>query len=301
MTIPQEALAVVNYSARRILGSMSALVAVNIAIVVLVLLFGVSVLLMFRDRGLLQSQAESTSLKNAVYLNVNDRAEQINNLVARSRELVFNSRQSANAAIGNHQYLQPLAAQLLMLSRESAIKILKEKRRLVHSTLSELRLQNRNIDSGWNGLSLPGGQVSKVVDLEVGSMADQTTNIACQPGNAALFSHDINAKYISQPSNEYMPLVNLKLPDADSDLEFTLSPMPRCNEAKPAQARLVKGRDFKAYCCLVKGGSETAEECKEFPCAQRIAISRRDKPLNGREAVIVTGAAASTNCLGTVP
>jgi hypothetical protein len=280
---------------------MTALVVVNMAILLIVVLFGLSLLMLFRDRGLLHNRAESAALKSAVYLNVNDRAEQMNNMVARSRELVFNSRQSAEAATERHQYLQPLASHLLMLAREGAVKVLDEKKRLVRKTIGELKAQSKSISSGGNGLSLPHTEEMRVVDLEVGSMNDQTTNIAALPGNSALFSYDLAAKHICSGNNLYYPSLDLKLPGPDSDLRFTLSPMPRCRQGQAEAARLIAERDFKRYCYLIKDGAETGSECEEFPSAQKISISQKAKTLNGNQQEIVTGAAASTNCLGTVP
>jgi hypothetical protein len=280
---------------------MLALILVNTVIVVLVLFFALSLAFIFHDRNSLQSYCDAAALKNGVDLNVNGRAEQMNNLMARSRELVFISRQAAERASGSHQYLQPLAADLLMLARNGATRVLTEKKRLVHQTLVTLRTRNKTVpQESDHPLPLTGG-TPRVLELAVGSMVDQTSNVLASPGNAALYSYDLGAKYVKKESNLYIPVTNLKLPGADSDLEFTLSPMPHSESSKPVQAKLARDRDFKLSVYLIKDGFETKDECLEFPSAQRITFSQAVATLDGHHTMVTASAVASTDSVGSLP
>ena len=277
------------------------LVVACVGIVLMALMLVVSYIMTCRNLANLQHYSESLALKDAINLNANDRAEQMNNLVARSRELVFNSRQAANAATGTHQYLQPLASDLLMLSRNGATRVIAEKKRLVQQTVCELKSHSKNLTSVPHSAWLFANGDCRVLNLEVGSMANQNSNVLASPGNADLFSYDLKAKYLIKGTSVYAAAQNLKLPEGDSDLNFTLSAMPQSPNALPVQATLAADRDFNPCVYLIKGGTDTLDECQEFPSALKVTCSVSERTPDGRQSTLANSTVASTDSLGPNP
>ncbi len=80
-------------------------------------------------------RCEGFALKAAQQLNANDYAGKLNNLQARSRELVFAARQMSNQAQGEEfGEFAPLAAQVLSRSRDGA-KLVDSERQKVCRTV----------------------------------------------------------------------------------------------------------------------------------------------------------------------
>jgi hypothetical protein len=239
---------------------------------------------------LLQNGADSLALENAVSLNMNDRAGQINNLVARSRELVFNSRQAFDASSGAHEYLRPLSGRLLQLSRAGATRVADEKKRLVQSTLSELLDRDAGVQSQLADFSPLQDKQARLTDLEVGFLIDQSSDVPASPGSTLLYTQDLQAGYIQKATNSYNAFVNLKLPGPDSDLNFTLSAMPSLNST-----RLTDGANFKPLALLVQEDSKVAYICAEFPSSVRLRLSKPVTIGGDYRTGISTTSAASTN------
>lgn len=282
-------------------GNMLLLMLSVTTILVMLLSFAFSYTLTCHDQIALQGYGDSAALKGAIDLNTNDRAEQINNLVARSRELVFNARLAVDNANSSHQYLQPLAYNLLMLSRNGASRVIDEKRRLIKETLTALTTANKSVpkEDIEPGFLMRKGP--RLLNLEVGYLDNQNSNVSASPGNALLFAFDQNAKCLKKGSNLYLAQIPLKLISADNDLDFSLSPMPSSSDGQPVQAKLTAERDFRRFAYLIKDGQPQLVECREFPSALKMTFSQPVKMTGNLRTVLMTSVVASTASVAAPP
>src|SRR6516162_1713028 len=83
---------------RQLRGNTLVIVALSAAAVILLIAVGLSIHYFFYSHQGLQDSADQLATNLAVSMNSKDRIGQMNNLVANSRELVFNSRSSFKRA-----------------------------------------------------------------------------------------------------------------------------------------------------------------------------------------------------------
>jgi hypothetical protein len=247
-----------------------------------------SIAILLQLNSSLQHNTDLIALHNGMLLNENDKASQMNNLVATSRELVFNSRQSLNACNGTHAKLKLLADQFMQLSRGQAQHIVQEKRRLLQDTVAKLMAQDYGTDS--SAAALVDEQKPFTRDLIVGFMNNQVSDVQAPIGNAALFSFDSTAGYVQNESSLYKAFSDLKLPGPDADLQFSLASMPVTSDASLSDAT-----NFHPLAQLVKGGTATNDRCLEFPSAVRITRTTPVTVFGGFKTIANTTATASTH------
>src|SRR3990167_1631671 len=101
-------------------GNMFMLSVLAFGIIIAVFLAGFSVYLMLFSQSKAHSQSDTLALQAANALNGQNEIGDMNNLVARCSELVFNSRKTHDETHMYYQHLEPLARQLLEESRDSA-------------------------------------------------------------------------------------------------------------------------------------------------------------------------------------
>lgn len=251
-------------------------------------MLALSIVLLLLQNSSLQSQTDALVLDNGTLLNANDRTSQINNLIAKSRELVFNSRQSLNACTDEHANLRPFADRLMALSRTQALRVLLEKKRLVQSTVNELLAKDYGSTAAMT-VSLED-QKPFARDLTVGYLIDQVSDVPAPIGNPALLSFDTTAGYIQSDSSLYKAFTDLKLPGPDDDLQFSLASIPTANNV-----RLLNGLNFHPLAQLVKGGAETNEPCLEFPSRVRLTMTSPVTIFGALKTTATTTATATTH------
>ncbi|MBI4533032.1 MAG: hypothetical protein HY711_03715 [Candidatus Melainabacteria bacterium] len=256
-------------------GNMFMLSVLAFGIIIVVFLAGFSVYLMFFSQSKAHSQSDQLALQVAHALNDQDEMGEMNNLVARCRELVFNSRKTHDAAHMYYQHLEPLANQLLEESRASACYVELERQRLVRHSLTnlygivELSDSDRVLQSG---LKLPwlATKPARPVGLAVGYIDGVESNVEVSEGNPELNSTDLARHYIDRASKLYMGNINVKLPAPDNDLHFKLSSLPAPVKETVSPPRLTSPNVFVETARLMKDGLTLGASCDQLPSAVKV-------------------------------
>lgn len=235
-------------------------------------------LLFSRDE--VQNRAGSEALFAAQILNAHDYSGRMNNFIAHSRELVFDSRRMCKQIESDDELaeLQPLAQQLMKESRDSAIFVEKEKNQLAASTLQQLKLsvaaQNEHPFRAVSMLdSAP--QTTQISDIEVGTLSSLESNVEPLDAVKDLVDTDMSRGYIQKNLflKVYKAASNLKLPAPDDDLKFELSPLPAPVDNTTAPSRLIGPDRFKKLQSIRKNGIDTSESFSVIPCAVQIVTT----------------------------
>ncbi len=285
-------------------GSMLFMCTALLAMAIIIVGLGTWVYFLFFTHKMLKNQAEDFSLQAAQQLNANDYSGKLNNLICRSRELVFSARQMQMLAEADPEFedYKPLAEQVLAESRES-IKIVNEERsRFANLTIDRLRTMVDNVDrSPVAGLSIVGLSTGdcKISDLRVGWLTKVESNVVAPTGNFELYGFDRNQPYfqVGRDTDYYKANVNLKLPGQDSDLDFILSPLPAPVKGTSAPMRLVRADTFKAVLPLRKDGQTAIGNMSICPSAVQVvmAMGVKEKVVGKLESGSMTIDTASTN------
>ena len=176
-----------------------------------------------------QDKADALALELASKINAGDRVGQMNELEARSRELVFVSRQRVQDCQNqNLEFLSPLCEQLLLEAREGHAKLERERLNQISQICKELResalayndaaQQKRFFKIAW--LSTEEPVVSRV---DLGSIANVPSNARSAEAVPDLAAFDTQRQFCLGPSRLYRANIDAQLPVPDSDLAFKIS------------------------------------------------------------------------------
>ncbi len=229
---------------------MLAIVILSAAVIALVYIFCLSQQTLFAAQYRIQSALDRVALAGSCSLNSQDRIGQMNNMVARSRQLVYASRQAEIEISKKRPRLSRLASSLLEDARNSARDLEAERKRLIVTTTKEA---NDAVEKEFTrsfatqGLRLPGLEIETpvLVDTRFGSLKNVDSNVAVLHGLSNLAEFDKERFYINNKPDLYVPGKDLKLPDEDSDLKFNLSSLPAYVNDVSAPARLVLPNTFQ--------------------------------------------------------
>lgn len=229
------------------------LILVTVAMTVL----GVGVLIagsfagVFFTQERLQSEADSISLAGARKLNEFNRLGQMNDMIARSRQLVFDSdkdarevesyksdsafekltRQLDEEAKGSAELIEQERHKLALLAKSEAKEAMKEKFDQVKNTYS--------ITLPWLTIQTPD-----LILNETGSVKDMQSNAQEIQGFPELTSADRSNVLPGSPVNLYRAENDARLPIASSP-SFRFSPLPAPVSNDMAPARSVLPESFK--------------------------------------------------------
>jgi hypothetical protein len=284
-------------------GNMLLLCIAMFGIIIIVVSLAFGVYFLFSSQKTLQHRCESFALKAAQQLNINDYAGKLNNLQARSRELVFAARQMSQTTEGEELgEFAPLAAQVLNQSRDGARLVDSQRQMFVGLSIAGLRtLANKEILPQEAGKQVANMSTfhPQIVQLTVGKLANLASNVEANEGQPELFEYDLQKGYIQRGKqlNLYRGAVNLKLPGEDGDLDFVLAPLPAPVKGTLAPLRLTAGTAFKSTLILRKDGEDTTSTCKLSPSAVQVTMTMRAKEniLTELQSTTKTTSTACTN------
>ncbi|MBC7999780.1 MAG: Tad domain-containing protein [Leptolyngbya sp.] len=234
-------------------GNMIVLGSLVLGVVGMALMLGYSYggLLFVHNR--LQSTADEVALAGSRKLNDGDRIGQMNNMLARSRQLVFYSRQQLDDASEKYPQLQTIADELLQESREGAQELEGERKKLKVVAQSEaLTAMINKFDQvkGSYPMALPWLKVAtpKLTKMRLGCIEEMNSNVVELKNIPALENYDKGQGYVS--NNPGMKLykhgVDMKLPGADSDLTFKIAALAAPVEKTVSPARITLANTYKA-------------------------------------------------------
>src|SRR5262249_3173717 len=152
---------------------------------------------------------------------------QMNNLVANSRELVFNSRTSYKHASDEFPQMTDLADRLLLESRAGADIVEKARRDLVVILLKDVQTSAKVASKSGSlgqGVALPwaNSSAAEIQDLHVGNIKHVESNVLAPYGNDPLLNLDTKSGYIDPATHLYYGRSIIRLPE-DADKRFHLT------------------------------------------------------------------------------
>ncbi|CAN5187127.1 hypothetical protein BH10CYA1_BH10CYA1_41190 [soil metagenome] len=200
----------------------------------------------------LQTSADEISLAGAKKLNDRDRIGQMNNMVARCRQLVHSSRDDYDTTKKDYPDLASFAEPLLDEARTSAADLEQERKKMnaVAETEAAQAMKDRFNDiKGTYPMVLPWLTVGKpvVTSWSLGKFDDVQSNVTEFTQFAKLKDQDRTQNYVTTSAsglNLYTAEKNHKLVNTDADLDFNLSSLPPLVEKQISSARNIQPKDF---------------------------------------------------------
>lgn len=222
---------------RRQSGNMLILGSVVMALVGLGLMIGYSYGGLVFTHNRLQASADEIALAGARKLNDGDRIGQMNNMIARSRQLVYESRLQRDRVETEYPQLIAIAQQLLDESRDSAEELESQRKHLKIVAQNEaLIAMEKKFDQikGTYPMSLPWMKVSspQLVRMRLGRLENVESNVEELKNIKELETWDKERNYVKDSPGLRLYRRNCKaeLPGPEADLKFYM-----CSLAPPVQ------------------------------------------------------------------
>jgi hypothetical protein len=255
---------------RSSLGNTLLLVALCATGVLLVLAVALTLYAVFSAHAELRDAAEHDTDFAGRDLNTSDRVGEINNMVAASRQLVFNSRSAYKDTVENSVDLEPFALFLMNDARKGAQFVAAEQQRTLLATVTGIRdlAKRLNQDNAKKvQYLLPWAHADNwlITDVSVGYIDGLGSNVLAPKGNTELFSKD--SPYIDPKTNLYHGDIVLPLDAPDNDLVFKLSTLPAPVQGTITPQRLLSNDLFRSTACLVQDGQPTKNLPEFIPSA----------------------------------
>ncbi len=270
----------------------------------LVLAVGLMVSAFFFAQKRVQQQADRMAVAIAKRLNEGDRVGQINNLVERSRELVFVSRHNLSDANDRLEHIEPLARQLLEESRTGAIMVEAERtgiaRRISEDAIAEADAHSKDIASVLQ-INLPYMRTfpARLYNLELGYIDDIDSNALLPEGVPDLKISDLSRSFAQGESALYRANVDARLGGSDSDLVFKFASSAAPVQKTISPSRLVSPKVFRPLVKLFDRQNKIGGVSNQLPTAVRMdlisgisssADSEQDKTFRVTSAATTSGA-----------
>jgi len=277
--------------ARTIYGNMLLMSVLGGCLIIVCLLVGAALINIFLVQNQVEKCAEEAALAGAVKLNESNRLGQMNDLIARCRQLIYTSREIFELAPEATPDLQTLAQQLLDEDRENAIELEKERVTLLDVTTSEAdyvvkATLERQISIYRNLLPWQKTQIPELVSVQFGSTSGTDSNVAVLTGIEELVEQDKDRKLIDTSAMLYRGNVDAKLPGDDSDLIFKLCSLPAPVNEKVSPARLTLANVFEK------------QVNKQLPSAIKIVVTGRVATGTKDTHVVTVTSTAATSGAG---
>jgi hypothetical protein len=235
---------------RSVTGNMMLLSLLGFGLLLIFITIGTSFSMLLFVQNQVQRLADQVALTGACQLNDGNRLGQMNDLIGRSRQLVYASRQNTYFASKSSIDLQQLAGQLLDEDRQNALDLESERQRLQKLSIAEATKVIRDTFTQQCGLYtmvLPWLVVRPpvITGINFGDINNIDSNVAGQFGIEDLASFDTSKKFISKATKLYVSNIDAKLPDDDNDLHFYLSSLAAPVGDNIAPARLALTSIFR--------------------------------------------------------
>ncbi|MBX9689635.1 MAG: Tad domain-containing protein [Candidatus Obscuribacterales bacterium] len=229
-------------------GNMLVLTGIFLMVLVIAVLLASSFGSLYFVHNRLQTTADQLALEGARKLNEQDRIGQMNNMIARCRQLVFDAGVSHESTEDHLAQLNDLSEKLHDEAREGATLLESERLTLRSVSVSESNaaIMNRfNEIKNGHELVLPWIQAAVPLSPQIKyGWTDKTeSNVEDLDQISDLNNADQAQNYIAGDGSKlYKHNIDAKLPGSDSDLHFKLAslPAPVQNYVSPARAILSK-------------------------------------------------------------
>lgn len=252
---------------------MLTLVALVTVLILAVGLIGILFSTVLSQHSRSQYEVDSLSLSLAKTINAGDRVAQMNQLVARSRELVYTTRQ--NTIECDQQglaHLAPLCDQLMNEAYSSQAIVEYERNNQIQIISKEIvtATQKYNLSRDTrNNSYMPWLQTfsPEVLRVDVGGIQNVQSNVKSLTAIPELADFDRRSGYVDEKSNLYKANVNARLPSPDDDLIFKFASLPALVDNTCAPPRVANSDVFKCYGTAVAGGKNVTSKIDQIPQA----------------------------------
>lgn len=282
-------------------GSMIGMVALVGGILILACVVGFCFYMLIQEQNKGELKAEQTAVDMAKILNEGDRVGQLNNVVARSRELVYLSRLSENqAAQKKLDNWEPLARFLVDEARAGSVLVEAERKNQIEVSRKNIKffIDKYNLNTKNDPtFRMPFFHTwdAEINDATLGSVAKCESNVLNTDIYPELREYDEQQRYFQKGSNLYMGNINARLPVPDNDLDFKLASLPAPVEKTIAPARLINGSVFKPGAEVYKDLKTINKPMEHIPTAVSIIERIWVTAMSSDEQQMAVGAAASAN------
>jgi len=231
-------------------GNMMLLSVLGFGLLILFITIGTSFSMVLFVQNQVQRLADQVALTGACQLNDGNRLGQMNNLIGRSRQLVYASRQNTYLAVKASSDLQQLSQQFLDEDRQNAVALDQERGRLQALAVKEAT-QSINYafsqQSALYTMVLPWLVVRPptLTKMTFGYITAIDSNVAAMNGIPDLADYDRSKKYIQKASQLYASNTDDKLPEDDGDLHFYISSLAAPVNDNIAPSRLALSSVFR--------------------------------------------------------
>ncbi len=284
-------------------GSMLSMTFLTVGILLFICLLAFGGYMIFSEHIKGQGEADKTVLDVARILNDKDRIGKVNNIVARNRELVFLSRQSAvQASNRDLEHWAPLANYLLDEARASQTLVENERKSQIELSKKSVRdfVEQFNMrTTGKPSLKLPGWQSAHgdIVSATLGTVKDIQSNVKNTNVFPDLREFDEHEKYFQKGSDLYLGGIDAKLPAPDNDLDFRFASLAAPVEKTVAPARMINPDVFVPFGDVYLDHKAVNRPVAQLPDAVRIVrksdmtIATGDKQSTQEASVAVSNGA----------
>jgi ElaB/YqjD/DUF883 family membrane-anchored ribosome-binding protein len=194
----------------------------------------------------LQTSADEIALTGAKKLNDRNRIGQMNNMIARCRQLVYASRDDKNSVQKEFPDIERFADQLLEEARQSALELEKERKKMravaEDEAVKAMRAKFNSIKTTY-AMELPWITVRtpRVIGLGLGSIEGTESNVEefDQFEKLKKADRDQQNTVSYTKMSLYKGNRHQRLIEDDSDLPFYLSSLPAQIESEVAPARTI--------------------------------------------------------------
>ena len=288
---------------RKSSGSVLLLVALLAVVLIALVLLGLTWNNFLFRRTLSQDKVDALALTLCGLINSGDRVAQMNELEARSRELVFLSRcRFDECGQKDLPYLEPLCRGFIEEARSGQEMLEQERRDQIKIICKDLRnsVLKNNLEAGGEGSSFLGclrTQEPLIVRLEVGRLAGVESSAGGNELIADLMDFDLSQKYLQPRSRLFKAEVNARLPDPDGDLDYKFSGLAAAVKNVCAPARNVNADVFLPSLTIFDYGKGTARLPEFTPssvrvlCTMHTAFGRK----NEYQALVPVASVGTTN------
>lgn len=233
-------------------GNILVITCIAFALVAVSLMMAYSFAGLFFVNNRLQASADEIALAGAKKLNDRDRIGQMNNMVARCRQLVFSSRRDYENTKSVFPDLEDFAEPLLTEAQDSSYELDRERQRIAALAQAEAKAamqQKFNEIRPTFAMTLPWLKVGvpQITENNCGKLKDMESNVEELKAFKDLIKNDESKAYVHVPNTPSKGLTlykadvqdGLKLPGPDDNLPFKLSSLPAPVERIIAPARVI--------------------------------------------------------------
>lgn len=233
-------------------GSVLVFTCVGLVLLAICLLIAYSFSGLYFVHNRLQTSADEIALTGAKKLNERNRIGQMNNMISRCRQLVYSSRDDLNGVKEEFPGVERIADQLLQESRESALELDRERKKMRDLAETEavqaMRSKFNSIKSTY-AMSLPWMRVRtpRVIGVGLGRIDGVESNVEEFSQFEKLKQSDRDQGYtaIFNKLNLYKADKNEQLKDEDTDLPFYVTSLPPSIESMVSPARTILPDDYR--------------------------------------------------------